>query len=133
MATYSGFPRRWGPNRLRLAAIALLAVPAVPLLLLAVGEMLGGDVSGVQHLPEAAVLLGLMAAAWWRARATGFVLIGGAALLFAAWLWWVIFVRQDEGDASPLLWIAVAAVLFLPPVAAGWLLLQSGSRHANGN
>lgn len=118
---------RWGPGKLRLAALALLSVPAVVLLLFAFGEMLDGDLSGAQHLPEAGVLLVLMAAAWWRPRLAGIVLVGGAVLLFVAWAAWVVFVREDEGNGSALMWVAAAVILFLPPFVAGWLLLRASS------
>ena len=40
------------PRRLKIAAIALLAIPAAVLALFAVAETVGGDVSGLQHVPD---------------------------------------------------------------------------------
>ncbi|MGD9932308.1 MAG: hypothetical protein AB7T37_01205 [Dehalococcoidia bacterium] len=111
--------------QLRLIAMALLAVPAGILLALGVGELVGGDISGVQHLPEAAILVGLMALAWWRSRTAGRVLVVAAPLLYLLWFVWMAFVRNDEGDESPLMWAATGAMLFLPPLVAGGLLLRS--------
>jgi hypothetical protein len=113
-------------TRLKLAASALLALPAAVLLLFGIGEMAAGDISGVQHLPEAAALLLLLVAGWRYPRRAGLTLLGVGALLFALWL---IFVLAD-GDPSPegfaiLAWVAAGLILFAPPIVAGWLLLKA--------
>lgn len=114
------------PTRLRSIAIALLAVPAVVLLLIAFAEMAGGEPTGVQHVPEAALLLILCGAAWRHPRGVGLVVLATGALLFVAWLLWAVYLREAPADDSPLvMWIGTAIVLFMPPVLAGWLLFSS--------
>ncbi|MCC7365488.1 MAG: hypothetical protein IT303_14075 [Dehalococcoidia bacterium] len=119
-----------GPDeslRMRLVALTLIGVPAALLLLMGFGEMLGGDISGVQHIPEAALLLALMWAAWkfpWRA---GEILVAGSVLLFAAWI--VLVVTQGNANTPAWAWVATGIVVFAPPFAAGVLLLL-GSRGA---
>ena len=114
-----------GAMRLRIAALGLIAVPAAVLLLFAFGEMFGGDITGAQHIPEAAVLLVMLVAGWRRPRPTGVVLIVAASLLFVAWFGWVLLLRDDEGGTPASMWIATALLLFLPPLLAGWMLLRS--------
>jgi predicted metal-binding membrane protein len=112
-------------TRQKLVASVLVAVPAVALLALAIGEVAEGEASGAQHVPEAAALLALAAAGWRYPRVAGAALLGGSALLLLAWL--VLIVGRDEPGAGPplLVWIGVAAVLFAPPALAGWLLLRA--------
>jgi len=130
MAIHLHLREPWGPRRLRLAAIALLAVPAGVLLLFAFGEMIGGDPTGVQHIPEAAVLILLIAVAWRHARVTGIILLASGTLLFAVWLVWAVYLREPQANESPLLMLVLAAiVLFLPPLVAGWLLLRASAPH----
>ncbi len=119
-------PEQPGPVRQKLIALALLAVPAGVLLLLAFGEMFGGDVTGVQHIPEAALPVALMAAAWRYPRKVGVVLLAIGSLLLAAWISWVLTQREPAPrGADILMWVAAALVLFVPPLVAGWLLLRS--------
>ena len=115
------------PARLRLAAIALLTIPAGVLLLFAFGEMIGGDPSGAQHIPEGAALLLLAAAAWRYPLWTGVILLAVGAVLLLAWLLFVVFGPNRDVPAIAL--VATGAILFLPPFAAGWLLIRS-SREA---
>lgn len=112
-----------GPPRLKLIALALLAVPAVVLLLFAFGEMFSGEISGVQHIPEAGLLVLLMAAAWRYPRGVGVVLLSLGSLLLVVWLIWSARDGADVGDILTL--VAAALILFVPPLLAGWLLLQA--------
>jgi len=108
---------------MRLTALTLLGVPAALLLLMAFGEMAGGDVTGVQHIPEAALLLALAWLAWRYPWPAGTILVAGTVLLFAAWLVMVMTRGQDE---TPLwAWTLTGLVVFVPPLAAGVLLLLS--------
>jgi hypothetical protein len=118
-------------TRLKLAASLILAAPAAALLALAVGEMLGGDPSGAQHIAQAAPLLLLLAAGWRYPRAAGVVLLCLAPILLAAWLVFVV----TRGESAPrgleiLGWVATGLVVFVPPVAAGWLLLKASRLSA---
>jgi peptidoglycan/LPS O-acetylase OafA/YrhL len=109
------------PRHLKLAAIVLLAVPAVALLLLAVGELLDGDESGLQHVPEAAVLVAIAWFAWKRPRSAGILLVAATAVFFIAWL---VFV--DVGEMSWPGRLIAMLLLFVPPLIAAWLLLRAG-------
>jgi hypothetical protein len=109
---------------LKLVAIVLIGVPAAVLLLFAVAEMAGGDVSGVQHIPEALLLFALAAAAWRYPRPAGLGLLVGGAVLLVIWLTWVVASgRADWADAPG--WFVSAAILFGLPLTAGWLLLRA--------
>ena len=115
------------PTRLKLAASALLAVPTAVLLLFAVGEMADSDLSGAQHLVQAAPLLLLLIAAWRYPRAAGIALLGLGALLFAVWLVFVLTERSPAPQGiSILMWAGAGLILFVPPLVAGWLLLKAG-------
>ncbi len=109
-----------GSERLKIAAIALLLVPIAILLLFAIGETAGGDWSGLQHVPEAAVLLVLLAAAWRYPYVTGLVLMAAGVALFAGWL---VFALANL-SASAI--VVAALMLFAPPIVAGWLLYRAG-------
>jgi len=108
-------PRHW-----KLAAIVLLAVPAVALLLLAAGELAGGDASGVQHIPEAAVLIAIACLAWYHPRTAGIFLAATTALFFVAWLLFV-----DVGELGWFGWLIAVLLLFVPPLIAAALLLRA--------
>ncbi len=112
------------PARMKLVASVLLAVPAGVLLLFAVGEMASGEISGVQHIPEALLLVVLAAAAWRYPRWTGIALLTIGTLLLATWLVW-IFAGGHVDRGSIAMWFVAALVLFGPPLAAGWLLLRA--------
>lgn len=114
------------PIRLRIVALALLLLPAAFLLVFAFGEVAGGDVSGLQHVPEAALLLALAAAGWRYPRATGVVLLSVGAVLLALALA-LNLARGNPGESAPavMLWAGLFGLLFAPPLVAGWLLLRS--------
>lgn len=113
-------------RRLKVAASLLLAIPTGILLLFLVGEVAGGELSGVQHLLQLSPLLALAALAWRHPQA------GGAAL---------IAVGTGLGVAYPLLFsdssmrviLGVELLLFAPPVLAGALFLLAGFRADRHN
>lgn len=120
------------PTRLRLLASALLAVPLGVLLLFGLGEMAEGDLSGVQHLVEAAPLLVLLVAGWRFPRAAGVALLVLGPGLLAVWVLLIATgtFRPPVAGTAPLamkalLWLAVPLTLFAPPTLAGWLLVRS--------
>jgi len=107
-----------GARRAKIAALALLGLGVVFYLLFAVGETAGGDISGVQHFPPAAILAVLMWVGWRRPRTAGIVLLALAVLLVVVGV--PIFVVGDR----PLL--SLALVLVLPSVVTGLLLVWAG-------
>lgn len=102
----------------------LLAIPILVLAAFAVGEVAGGDVSGLQHVPESALLVLLGWLAWRRP------LWGGAALialsLFFAGTYLLLFAR---GVPLPMVVLTVA-ILLAPPLAAGALFVAASRRPA---
>lgn len=108
-----------GARRAKIAALVLLGLGVVFYLMFTVGEIAGGDVSGIQHLPPALALVGLLWLAWKRPRGAGIVLLVLAVPLGIAYL--VVLVVRD----LPLVW---AVQIALPPVVAGLLLLRAGRR-----
>ncbi len=114
-------PHPHGPDRRKLVAMLLLLVPTGVLAAFAIGETAGGDVSGLQHVPEAAVLLVLLVAAWRYPRITGVVLLALGGVLFAVWLAFALM------NLAPVAIVVTALILFAPPVVAGWLLYRVGT------
>jgi hypothetical protein len=113
-------------TRFKLGASVLIAIPAAALLFFGLAEMLGGELSGVQHLPESAALLALLGLGWRYPRVTGWLLIATGSLLLVAWLGLIVLDESREIDAADLpLWAATALVLFGAPLVAGYLMLKA--------
>jgi hypothetical protein len=111
------------PGTLKTISIVLLVVPLVVLLILGIAEMIGGDVTGVQHIVMAAPLALLLLAAWRHPRFAGNMLLVIGTGLLAAWL---VLVVSRGMDRREMLAYAFAGVLvFGPPLLAGWLLRQA--------
>ena len=106
-----------GARRAKIAALAPLGLGIAFSLLFTVGEIVGGDVAGIQHLPPAVVLVGLVWLAWRRPTVAGIVLLVLAVPLGTAYV--VVLVVHD----LPLTW---ALEIALPPVLTGLLLLRAG-------
>lgn len=113
------------PNakQLKIVAVGLLAIPAVLLAILAIGELGSGDLAGLQHVPEALVVALVAALAWRYPKRVGAVLLVGSVVLAAAWLGLSLTAERHDSAATLAL---VAAMLFLPPLAAGALLYEAG-------
>ena len=114
--TPSGEGRRADARRTKTAALVLLGLGVAFYLTFAVGEMVGGDISGVQHLLPAAVLGALLWLGWKRPRTAGIVLLALAIPLGAAYIA-VLVIRN-----LPLAW---ALWIVLPPALTGWLFLRA--------
>ena len=115
------------PGRVALLVIALLGVPIAFLLLFAVGEVAGGDASGLVHLVTAAPLLVLAIIALRRPALTGAILtLGGLAIAFG-------YLLLVSDRAFPVETIVIVEAILLLPVVAGILLIASveaaGRRH----
>ena len=109
-----------GARRAKIAALVLLGLGIAFYLLFTVGEMAGGDVAGVQHLPPVLVLVALLWLAWKRPTVAGIVLLVLAVPLGAAYV--AVLVARD----LPLTW---AVEIALPPIVTGLLLVWAGRRE----
>ena len=107
---------RW----MKIAALALLGLGTAFYLVLAIGEMVGGDVGGVQHLPPAVILSVLLWSSWGHPFAAGTILLALAVPLGLAYL--VLLIVRD----LPPTW---ALVVVLPPVVTGTLLVRVARRE----
>jgi hypothetical protein len=109
---------------MKFAGLLIVAVGALFFLLMGVGELAGGDLSGIQHLPEA-VLLGALAYLGRRhPYAVGIALVFislGIATLYAM-----------VGSESVGLRFAWAVQIALPPLVAGGLLIGAARREGGG-
>ena len=103
--------------RWKRAALVLLWLGIAFYLSFAVGELAGGDVSGVQHFLPAAILAVLAIVAWKHPRRAGIALLVLAVPLGAAYV--AVLVVKDLPPAWAL-WVV------LPPVATGLALLRAG-------
>ena len=104
-------------DRSKIAGLVLLGLGVGFYLAFAVGEIAGGDIGGLQHLPPAALLAVLLWVGWRRPRPAGIVLLVLAVPLALAYL--ALLVVGDP----PLTW---ALVVTLPPVVTGLLLVRAG-------
>ena len=109
-----------GGRQAKIAALVLLGLGAAFYLTFAVGEIAGGDVSGVQHLPPAAILAALMYLGWKWPRSAGIFLLALALPLGVVYV--AVLVARD----LPLTWAMLVA---LPPIVTGALLLRAGRRE----
>ena len=104
-------------GRTKRVALGLLGLGILFYLTFAVGELAGGDVSGVQHFLPAAILAVLAIVAWKHPRRAGIALLALAIPLGAAYI--ADLVVRD----LPLTW---ALWVVLPPLVTGYLLLRAG-------
>ena len=106
-----------GAYRSKIVALVLLRLGVAFYLMFAVGEMAGGDITGIQHLPPALILGALFWLAWKRPHAAGVALLALAVPLGAAYV--ALLVMRN----LPLTW---ALWIVLPPVVTGVLLVRAG-------
>lgn len=103
----------------KVAGVGLLLVPIGLLLLLGIGEMAGGDISGIQHIVEVAVLVSLAVIAWKRPRIGGTILVGLGALLA------ILYVVAVDGRFPLWALLITELMLFGPAIVSGLLLLTA--------
>jgi hypothetical protein len=103
---------------LKIAAMFPLAFMVVILLIFAIGESVGGDLSGLMHLLPV-VLVGLVAwLCWKRPLWGGILLLAGA--IFEAVFFGLAFRRAGPGGVvSPII------IMILPLMVSGVLLLAA--------
>jgi len=109
-----------GARRSKITALVLLGFGIAFYLAFALGEMAGGDITGLQHLLPAAILALLLWVAWRRPRWAGIVLLMLTVPFDGAYIA-LLVIRH-----LPLVWALVVA---LPPVVAGLLLVRAGRRE----
>ena len=109
-------------ERFRRLGLALLAVPAVVLTLAMSLELAAGNVRGVQHLLEIAIVAAMAWAAWRRPFAVGQLLMIGGALVA------VVFVLFIHPADITLIEIAIVElVVFMPIVISGAFFTVAGA------
>ncbi|MGE3960162.1 MAG: hypothetical protein AB7F65_00605 [Dehalococcoidia bacterium] len=111
-------------RRFELAATLVGGITLGLLSLFLVGEVFGGDLSGVVHLVQLVPLAALLALGWRSPNLAGVLLlaIGGALAL-------AYFVETADSDTVSAVERALVAGLFLvPPIAAGVLFLVAARR-----
>jgi hypothetical protein len=112
----------------RVIGLILLLIPIAALAWAGLGEVLGGDVSGWQHVIEIVPLAALAAVAW-RWPQIGGPLIAGIAVVLV--LGYILFAFTGGQGRGPVwLWLLVGSVLFAPPLLAGALFWASGARQS---
>ncbi len=105
----------------KIAALMLVALGIAFFLIFAVGELAGGEISGVQHLLPAALLAALLWLGWKRPRAAGIIVL----LLLAAplTLGFVVGVATEDTRSGEM-WLAL--LIPLVPIVIGGLFLWAG-------
>lgn len=108
----------------RLAKIAALMLTGLGVgffLTFAVGELAGGEISGIQHLPPAALLGVLLWLGWKRPRAAGIIVL--LALALPLTVAFVVGIATEDTRTGEM-WFAV--LIPLVPVLTGLLFLWAG-------
>lgn len=105
-------------NHYKTIAEILLLIPAALLLVLGIGELVGGDTSGVQHFLQLIPLLVFAFLSW------NYPKIGGVTLATVATILAILYFLFFSGF-PPLVRAINDAILFLPPVVAGMLFFIS--------
>ncbi len=108
-------------RRLELAATLAGGVTAGLLLLFLLGEVLGGDISGLQHVVQLAPLVALLALGWRYPNLAGALLLAIGLALAGAY-----FLESRGGSVAAAERALVAAIFLLPPILAGVLFLLAG-------
>lgn len=108
---------------LKYAGMAILVIPIAILLLFTIGEVAGGDISGLGHLLQVFPIIVLAIAAWKWPRIAGLFLIGLGILLAAIYPFVFSHLRFEVV-------LITEVMLFLPPIVSGTLLLLSTRQRA---
>ena len=114
-------PVRWP----KIVGEVLLLVPIAALAWAGLSEVMGGDVTGLQHVVEIIPLAVFAAIAWRWPRLGGALLAGISVVLIAIYLGFAL----TNGERGPAwLWLVVGVVLFAPPLVGGALFWFAGRR-----
>lgn len=113
---------RW--RRTRIAGLVFALIPLGILLLFTLGETIGGDVYGLQHVVQALPLALLIWVAWRWPSIGGPVLVGVSVALGGS------FLVAMGGRLSAGVALGTALVFFAPSLVAGVLFWLSGRSPA---
>jgi hypothetical protein len=109
-------------SRLKIAGLILVMIPLTILLIFTIGETVGGDASGLQHLVQAAPLVLFTLWAWKKPRVGGWVLLIAAIIVAVLYPW----SKPDQ----PLRFTALTELmLFGPAIAAGLLFVVAARKE----
>ncbi len=112
-------------RRLKIAALAVLAIPAGLIATFLVGETVsGGLAESWGHVAQLAPLLLVGALAWWQPKIAGWILVGFGALIA------IVYLLQAGGRLQVATIVLVEFFLMLP-IASGVLLVLSGRRPSH--
>jgi hypothetical protein len=110
---------------MKLAGLVIAGLGSLFFLTMGIGEMAGGDLSGFQHLPPAALLGGLVYLGWRHPYPVGIVLLIISFALASLYA----FTGSDEPVGMRFSWAVQVA---LPPLVAGALLIEAARRERGG-
>jgi len=112
-------------TQLKIAGMVFLAIPILILAGFAVGEMAGGDITGIQHVVQLTPLVLLGWLAWKRP------LWGGTALIGLAVIFTGLYFLVIHGFPLPTV-ILTVAFLFAAPFLAGILFVVAARQERDG-
>jgi hypothetical protein len=113
-------------TQLKRVGLAVLTLPILILVALAVGELAGGDISGLQHVVQVVPLAVLAWFAWRRP------LWGGMALIALALILLMLYIVFIHGFPLPTV-VLTLMFLFVTPLAAGVLFVAAARRQRDGH
>lgn len=108
---------------LRNLAMLFALIPFSFFLLFAVGEMSGGDISGLQHIMEVVLVVTLMYLALKKP------FLGGVIMFFSGFIFSMLYVAFTRHLPAQTM-IMVITLFFLPLIFAGALFISFARGHA---
>jgi hypothetical protein len=118
-------------KQLKVAGLIPLLIPIAFLLLFTIAETVGGDISGLVHLIQAAPLIILAIFAWKKPELGGKILVVIAVLLAITGLAHAVLVRVMGMEGMGIGPLISGVLLFLvPPIISGLLFVASARKRA---
>ena len=118
-------------KQLKVGGLIPLLIPIAVLLLFTIAETVGGDISGLGHLIQAAPLVILAIFAWKKPELAGKILVVIAVLLAISSLAHAVIVGVMGIEGMGIVaQISVVLLFFVPPFVSGLLLIASTRRRA---
>jgi hypothetical protein len=122
---------RLSAKRLKVAGLIPLLIPIALLFLFTVAETVGGDISGLGHLIQAAPLIILAIFAWKKPALAGKILVAIAVLLAISTLAHAVIVGVMGMEGMGIVaQISVVLLFFVPAIISGLLLIASARKRA---